>query len=197
MLNRMPSVGPVKQWDFDLDAYKQNLHQNMQDELNYKTEAQHQIAFSEQCLVDGLHIPKVYPKLSSQNILVQEWVEGVRLQATLEWSLLERLHLGRTLMLTLFQSLFSTGLVHGDPHPGNLLFQRTDSQPIVHLLDYGCIMHIQQKRSLALLKLILSLRGECQQSILDAFVALGFDEKNSFASKVNYPNSHTFSLNLF
>ncbi|MDQ6962709.1 MAG: AarF/UbiB family protein [Mariprofundaceae bacterium] len=177
MINLMPSVGPVKKWGFDLDAYKNNLHENMQRELNYDIEMQHQITFASKCQVEGLHIPKVYPLLSGKNILVQERVEGVRLQATTSWSLMERLQLGRTLMSTLFQSLFSTGLVHGDPHPGNLLYQRTKSQPIVHLLDYGCVIKVKQERRLALLKLILSLRGECQQSILDAFVALGFNEK--------------------
>lgn len=183
LLKMMPSVGPVKRWGFDLEAYKKNLHQNMQRELNYQQEMQHQLDFSQRVHVNGLHIPKVYPALSHQTILVQEWVGGVRLQEVGHWPLIERLSIARTLISTLFQSLFSAGLIHGDPHPGNLLYQR-GQQPTVTLLDFGCMIHIEPERRIALLKLILSLRGECEQPLLDAFVALGFD-----AEKLSYIQS--------
>jgi len=42
-------------------------------------------------------------------------------------------------------------------------------------LDFGCMVHIEETRRLALLKLILHSRGECDIVLLDAFVALGFD----------------------
>jgi len=171
----LPAGGPVKTWGFDLDSYKATLKNTLNNELDYLHEMQQQLKFSSTIHVEGLHIPHVFPVLCRKNILVQEWAEGVRLSDTTSWPLHARQYIARTLMQTMFQSLFEFGLVHGDPHPGNLLIQYHDSRPQTTLLDFGCMVSIEKTRRIALLKLILSSRGECETPFLDTFVALGFD----------------------
>ncbi|MDQ6967898.1 MAG: AarF/UbiB family protein [Mariprofundaceae bacterium] len=171
----IPAGGPVKTWNFDLDNYKTTLKNNLNDELDYLHEMKQQLAFASTMHVEGLHIPHVFPVLCRRNILVQEWAEGVRLSEAATWSQPARLYIARTLMQTMFQSLFEFGLVHGDPHPGNMLFQHHDTQPQTTLLDFGCMVHVEQTRRMALLKLILHSRGECDATLFDAFAALGFN----------------------
>jgi len=171
----IPAGGPVKTWSFDLDSYKQTLKDTLHDELDYMHEMQQQLHFSSNIHVEGLIVPQVFPMLCRKNILVQEWMDGVRLSETKNWALPARLYIARTLMQTMFQSVFELGLVHGDPHPGNMLFQQHDAKPQTMLLDFGCMLDIGATRRLALLQLILHARGECECNLLDVFVALGFD----------------------
>lgn len=172
----LPSGGPVKRWGFDLNGYKTTLRENLERELDYLGEAQQQARFAAEVEVDGLHVPHVYLEMCRKGVLVQQWVTGERLSDVKTWPLPQRLKIARTLIQTLFRSLFGAGLVHGDPHPGNLLFARRGQRDaLVHLLDYGCVVEVERARRVALLKLILFARGECSVVPLGAFVALGFD----------------------
>ena len=172
----LPRGGPVKRWDFNLAAYKSTLKANMQQELDYLYEMKMQQQFKHLLDVEGLSVPKVYSKLCGEHVLVQAWVEGERIADVAQaWTQLERLTAAKILMQTMFQSLFQHGLVHGDPHPGNMFFEKKEGQPIVHLLDYGCMVQVPEKPRLALLQLILTCKGEMSIDPLQGFVAMGFD----------------------
>lgn len=171
----LPAGGPIKKWAFDLESYKTTLKDTLSDELDYLHEMKQQLKFSSTMHVEGLHVPHVFPVLCRHNILVQEWAEGVRLSEAATWPLPARTYIAQTLMQTMFQSLFEFGLVHGDPHPGNMLFKYHDSKPQTTLLDFGCMVTIEKIRRTALLKVILHSRNESDVVLLDAFSALGFD----------------------
>jgi len=171
----MPKAGPVKRWDFDLKSYQETLSNTLLDELNYRYEMQQQQYFSQAIHVPGLLVPRVYPVFCTEHVLVQQWADGKRLAEAAGWPGTVRLKLAETVMQTLWQSLFELGLVHGDPHPGNLLFQYDLEQPQLVLLDYGCMVNIPLYRRMALLHLIQGLRGKTTLNSFDAFVGLGFD----------------------
>lgn len=178
LLGLMPGVGPINRWGFDLDGYKKTLHDNMQRELDYRSEARRQDHFGRVVHVPGLKVPKVYMELCSERVLVQERAEGVMIDKASNWPEQDRLAIGRTLMLTLFKSVFVAGEVHGDPHPGNIFYSYDGSgKPLVTLLDYGCTMSITEARRLALLKLIVGCRERNPTKPLECFAALGFDSK--------------------
>lgn len=172
----MPAAGPVKTWGFDMQAYKQTLNQNIHEELDYLHEMKQQMLFSGSVHVQGLHVPSTYPLLCRKNILVQSWAEGVRLSEVAKWALPPRLFVARTLMQTMFQSLFQAGLVHGDPHPGNMLFSDDIKEPQTTLLDFGCMIHVDEMPRLALLNMILVARGDRHINLLSLFASMGFDE---------------------
>ena len=84
-----------------------------------------------------LRFPKYYPKLSNENVLVSEFIEGISLEEgienkSLEWSTL----------LELFRIhgayLFGIGTFHGDLHPGNCII---DKQGRFVFIDNGAICH--------------------------------------------------------
>ena len=174
----MPGIGPVKRWGFDLGAYKQTLKSNMARELDYRSEAERQQRYGERVQISGLRVPRVYMALCSKRVLVQSWESGVSLEQAAKWPRKDRLLIGRTLLMTLFKSLFVAGEVHGDPHRGNYLYQHEHhGQPQVALLDYGCTVAVAASRRLALLKLILACKEGTPISSLGCFAALGFDAK--------------------
>jgi len=171
----LPKAGPVKRWDFDLDSYQATLTDTLRDELNYRYEMEQQQYFHRSMQIPGLLVPCVYPVFCTGQVLVQQWVDGKRLAEAAGWSLEVRRKLAETLMLTLWKSLFELGLVHGDPHPGNLMCRNDPQQPVIVLLDYGCMINIPVHRRMALLHLIQGLRGKTALNSFDAFVGLGFD----------------------
>jgi predicted unusual protein kinase regulating ubiquinone biosynthesis (AarF/ABC1/UbiB family) len=178
LVGLMPGVGPVNRWGFDLDAYKNTLHDNMVRELDYRSEAQRQAYFRQAVQVPGLRIPEVYSELCTERVLVQSRAEGVLIDKASHWSGTDRVAIGQTLMMMLFKSLFVAGEVHGDPHPGNVFYSRDDNgRPLVTLLDYGCTIDVAEQRRMALLKLIAGCRERHSVKPLDCFVALGFDSK--------------------
>lgn len=84
-----------------------------------------------------LRFPKYYPKLSNENVLVSEFIEGISLEEgieskSLEWSTL----------LELFRIhgayLFGIGTFHGDLHPGNCII---DEEGRFVFIDNGAICH--------------------------------------------------------
>jgi predicted unusual protein kinase regulating ubiquinone biosynthesis (AarF/ABC1/UbiB family) len=174
----MPSVGPVKRWGVDIEAYKRTLRDNLARELDYRSEAQRQQAYAGAVVVPGLHVPIVHPALCTEKLLVQEWADGVRLDAALQWPRKDKLHIARTLLLALFRSLFVAGEVHADPHIGNYLFRKTDAgDPEVVLMDFGCTVSVPVERRLALLGLIAAFREGRDIDALGAFSAVGFDQE--------------------
>lgn len=181
----LPDAGPVKRWRFNSADYKNTLHRQLLRETDYRIEMQTQQRFKERLKVPGLHIPAIYSDLCTDAVLVQSWESGCRFSEACTWSKKSRLEIGRTLLMTLWQSLFVHGEVHGDPHPGNYLFridQQGNAQTV--LLDFGCTVLIDRQRRLALLKLLDSCHAGREIDALRCFVAMGFD-----AEKLAYLNT--------
>ena len=84
-----------------------------------------------------LRFPRIYPKLSNQNVMVSEWLSGPTFD-----ELLTQDELRYESLLDLFQIhgffLFCTGTFHGDLHPGNVILQNND----IFLLDTGAISQV-------------------------------------------------------
>lgn len=179
----LPGMGPVKKWGFDLESYKRELRDNMQQELDYTSEAARQDAFQKGVSVAGLTIPKVYSELCSPRLLVQSWETGVNINKIADWPSEDRQSVARVLIKTLFTSLFSHGEIHGDPHIGNSFYRRGITGPEVVLLDFGCTVSINKQARMALLKLIIALRENTDISPLQCFAAMGFS-----AEKLNHIN---------
>ncbi|MDH5356768.1 MAG: AarF/UbiB family protein, partial [Gammaproteobacteria bacterium] len=174
----IPGLGPVKKWGIDLNAYRRELADNMDRELDYLSESQRQHRMRQSISVDGLVIPSIYSEYCSQRVLVQGWETGELLDQILDWPPVDRMLVGRTLLLTLFKSLFEVGEVHGDPHMGNTFYRYGESgKPEVVLLDFGCTIQVSPLARQALLKMIIETREKSAsaEQVLQSFVALGFD----------------------
>lgn len=172
----IPGLGPVRTWGFDLDAYKRVLHDDLQTELDYNAERLRQEGYRARMNVGGLVVPRTYPALSSNAVLVQSWEDGLFLDDIRHWPREDRMHVGLILMCTLFQSLFVHGEIHGDPHIGNYRYRRGASgTPEVVLLDYGCTIPIEPTARLAFLKLILGTIENDETAPIPCFQAMGFD----------------------
>jgi hypothetical protein len=174
----VPGVGPIRRFGMNLDAYRRLLSENMARELDFRSEAERQSRLRSALAVPGLVVPEVLLELCRDRVMVSAWVDGERLEAARTWPQRERVQLARTLLATLFASLFRVGEVHADPNPGNYLFARPSepgAAPTVTLLDFGCTLGVDEPRRLALLQLLLACREASSLDPLAAFAAMGFE----------------------
>ena len=176
LVDWMPSAGPFKRWGFDTADYKNTLRRQLLREIDYSIEAHTQHRFKQNINVSGLHIPDIYHELCYESVLTQSWESGCRFNEVCSWSKKDRLEIGRTLLMTLFQSLFVQGEIHGDPHPGNYLFRHDpQGKPVTVLLDYGCTVLISKPRRLALLKLLDAYHQGTVIDAMQCFSMMGFN----------------------
>jgi len=115
------------------------LRDRMEEELDYRAEADKQRAFA--AAFDGdaeFVVPKVVG--SAPKVIISEWVDGVGLSTIIaNGSPAQRNAMGRLLALFHFSSPARAGLLHSDPHPGNYLLQ-PDGRMVV--IDFGAVARL-------------------------------------------------------
>lgn len=120
-----------------LDTLLHEITVQLRTELDYRHEAAQQAWFAQHTGHAGLRMAQPVPALSSTTVLTQTWLPGQHLEAWLQTrpSAAWRDRAGQTLFDWFFQCAFEHGHIHGDLHPGNLLF---DDGGDVGVLDFGC-----------------------------------------------------------
>jgi predicted unusual protein kinase regulating ubiquinone biosynthesis (AarF/ABC1/UbiB family) len=115
------------------------VRDRMLEELDYRTEADHQRRFAEVFADDpSVRVPGVLA--SSPKVLISEWLDGPPLATLLNSPTsdpavqAERDRIATIMVELLFSSPARAGLLHADPHPGNFLLL-DDGR--VGVIDYG------------------------------------------------------------
>jgi aarF domain-containing kinase len=124
---------------------------SMRAELSFLQEARNAERMRAMAAGDArFHVPAVYGALSTDRVLVQEWVEGETLAAALRaGGALERAPAGEKRRLAaavtdfFAQQLFVDGFVHCDPHPGNIMVaRRPDGALGLSFIDWGMVRRL-------------------------------------------------------
>ncbi len=103
-------------------------------------------------------IPKLYQTLCCKTVITLEELVGVKLKEVLENpASIDRKQLAKHILDASFHQLFTDGLFHGDPHPGNLLVLEGNR---LGLLDFGLVGRLSKgmQESIILLVLAISLK---------------------------------------
>ncbi|GDY33207.1 ABC1 kinase family protein [Gandjariella thermophila] len=115
------------------------LRERMVEELDYRTEADHERAFAK--AFDGddkVLVPHVVA--SAPKVMVTEWVTGLPLATIMREGEVEQRNLaGERLAEFHFSSPARAGLLHADPHPGNFML-REDGRLCV--IDFGAVARL-------------------------------------------------------
>ena len=178
ILGLLPALGPAKKWGLDLQGYKKVLVDALQGELDYLREADDQICYRSQLPEDSqVVVPEVLRDLCRENVLVQRWEGGFSLEEIKRfWDPARLRDTGKILLRHFFERCFCGGVVHADPHDGNIRFRvGKNKQPEVVLYDFGCLTKVPKEQSLALARLILEARRFGSADPLALLAKLGFD----------------------
>lgn len=168
---------------FDLADYRQEIVRDLQEELDYRSEANNQQAYRKAASkLEWLVVPELYQHLSTDKVLVTAWQDGDTIDKVVsDWPAHAKEELARRILRHFLVMLFDHGLVHGDPHPGNYRFRldtlsgpsRSEPEPNIILYDYGSVLRVAFADRLAILRLITdSVRRSSDPTRW--LVALGF-----------------------
>ncbi|CAN1798517.1 Uncharacterized protein sll0005 [Linum perenne] len=155
----------------DLPLYADEFGKGLVDELDYSIEADNASKFMEaHSSFTFMRIPRVYRDLSRKRVLTMEWVVGEspndllsvstsnandngseRERAEANKHLLDLVSKGVEACLV---QLLETGLLHADPHPGNL---RYISSGQIGFLDFGLLCQMERKHQYAMLASIVHI----------------------------------------
>ncbi len=154
--------------EIDFVALAEEFAKALGEELDFRKEAsntdllRHNMSKSRWFDPQRLVVPQIYWELTSQKLLVMEWLDGKPLLDATITEPGDR-HATTTLLFrAFFQQLFLDGLFHADPHPGNIFYlnNRPDTDSSVHrvaLLDCGMVGRIDPKTQQVLTEMLLAI----------------------------------------
>jgi predicted unusual protein kinase regulating ubiquinone biosynthesis (AarF/ABC1/UbiB family) len=164
-------------WSKALDTaeVQEEIALRLEEELDYLHEAQNVVLYQRIFAVTngayGVHIPEVFPNLTTKRLLTLSWMEGQSLLTKTEASLEDRNILARRLFMAWYYPFYHYGVIHGDPHPGNYTV-RADGE--LNLLDFGCVRIFPPSFIHGVINLYRALQHNDQDLAVHAYEAWGF-----------------------
>lgn len=143
------------------------------DELDYEKEGENARSFLESIsktpLSGVVFAPAVLSACSSKRVLTTEWVDGDRLDSSTMGDIAPLCSVAMNAYLTM---MLETGILHADPHPGNLLVERNTNR--LAILDWGLVTELDPGLRLAYIEHIAHLVAKDYEKVPGDLVKLGF-----------------------
>jgi ubiquinone biosynthesis protein len=143
----------------DLEGMIDQFSDSVLAELDLLGEAYNALQLSENMAgLEGVHIPTIYPQLSTSRVLTMEFIQGVKISdvAAIEAAGLEREVVARNALRAVIKQLLIDGFFHADPHPGNVLVNTQTGQ--ITFLDCGMIGQLDLTQRVNLIQLIFAVQ---------------------------------------
>lgn len=157
-------------------------------ELNFSTEIQNIERFRNDFSDSkDVYIPKVYGKLSTEKLIVMEYIDGIKVSEKNKlkaygYNLKEITERGVNLILN---QIFSNGFFHADPHPGNIFVLKDN---VICFLDFGMMGTLIPKHKDLLSRIIIGIANKDSRKIVNALIFL--------ADKSNLNNINELELQI-
>ena len=117
-------------------------------------------------------VPAFFPELSTGRLLVMEYIEGIKItdREALERAGISPHDVAQVLNYLYADQMLHLGILHADPHPGNLLVQ---PGPRLVLLDHGLTIPLAPSLVKSLNKLVQALTRGDLAGVSEALVEAG------------------------
>jgi ubiquinone biosynthesis protein len=136
--------------------------------------------------------PVVRRELSTARVLTTEWIDGVKVsdRARLAQLGVDRAQLARKVVQAYCQQIFTDGVYHADPHPGNLLVRKAATGEVpatgpapppftVVFIDFGAVAEISPKMRRGIVDLIQAGIARDTQRVVRAMKDMGFISRDA------------------
>ena len=163
-----------------LDELYREIREIVLEELDYRAEAENsaRIAANFEGRTD-IAFPRVVAELSTARILVTHFEGGVKITDKVGTKKLglDRGQLARQVVEMYCQQIFTDGVYHADPHPGNLLVRPAadgNGPPTIVFLDFGAVAEIPANVRGGIVELIQGALLRDTHRIVGAMKQMGF-----------------------
>jgi predicted unusual protein kinase regulating ubiquinone biosynthesis (AarF/ABC1/UbiB family) len=161
----------------DTSEIIEEIGARVREELDYRREAKH-VALYRDMLADHddlIHVPQVWPKVSTGRLLTLGWLEGTPMLDHKEAPLAIRNRIATAMFTAWWYPFIRIGVIHGDPHLGNYsVFSEKGKPAGINLLDYGCIRVFPSKFVGGVVDLYNGLRNDDDDLVVHAYETWGF-----------------------
>lgn len=143
----------------DLVGMIEQFSTSVLSELDLMSEAYNAMRLAENMAdLEGIHIARMYPELSSSRVLTMEYIQGIKISeiAAIEAAGLERETVARNALRAVIKQLLIDGFFHADPHPGNVLVNLENGQ--ITFLDTGMVGELDLLERVSLIQLITAMQ---------------------------------------
>jgi predicted unusual protein kinase regulating ubiquinone biosynthesis (AarF/ABC1/UbiB family) len=180
-LNTLRRIFKIVEWFIPyqgLEELYREIRAIVIQELDYRAEADNaaRIAANFEGRTD-VGFPRVVTELSTSRVLTTHFESGVKItdRAGVKQLGLDRGQLARQVVEIYCQQIFSDGIYHADPHPGNLIVRPTESgPPVIVFLDFGAIAEIPGNVRAGIVELIQGALTRDTRRIVGAMKQMGF-----------------------
>ena len=166
-----------------LDQYESHLNA----ELDFSAELRHMVEFRKEAsqFPCKIRVPRPYRELSTRSVLVMENVPAVKAtdRAMLERRGVDCEWLARALADIFLYQIVNLGLVHCDPHPGNVGVCLEDPSTIV-LYDFGNVIRLSKAFRARLDDLVFSIYQQDVEEFVDLMIELGILKVDDMDDKI-------------
>jgi len=166
------------------------------EEVDFQLEAKNALQASKALRRNSVDVvcPEPLQDLCSQRVLTMVFIEGWKITDLDRMPYgADREGLARNLVHAFALLVFEEGLIHGDPHPGNVFVQQVpggknakEVRPV--LLDWGIVKRLTVEERLAAAKWIISVLSQDRQLHISSLLDLGFE----FDADPDLPEFATF-----
>ena len=143
----------------DLVGMLEEFSRSVLRELDYAGEAYNAFRLSDNLAdLPGVHIPIIYPELSTKRILTMEFIHGVKISDTdsLDRVGIDRELLAKNMLRALIKQLLIDGFFHADPHPGNILVNLDTGEAT--FIDTGMVGELEITNRMNLIQLVFAIQ---------------------------------------
>jgi predicted unusual protein kinase regulating ubiquinone biosynthesis (AarF/ABC1/UbiB family) len=128
----------------DAKAAAEELKERVLEELDYEYEAQNQRTFARGYRGHPfIHVPDVITRLSTERVLVTEWVDGMDFEGVKQLPQEERDRFAEIVFRFCFGSIYHLQHFNADAHPGNYLLMDDGK---VAFLDFGMTKQLDDEQ---------------------------------------------------
>jgi predicted unusual protein kinase regulating ubiquinone biosynthesis (AarF/ABC1/UbiB family) len=126
----------------DAGAAAKELSERVLEELDYEYEAQNQRSFARGYRDHPfIYVPDVITRLSTERVLVTEWVDGLDFEQVKQLPQEERDRFAEIVFRFCFGSIYHLQHFNADAHPGNYILMKDGK---VAFIDFGMTKHLDQ-----------------------------------------------------
>ncbi len=123
--------------------------------------------------------PRVVRELSTKRVLTTHYEEGIKVTDVrrLEAMGIDRGDLARLVVQSYCQQIFTDGVYHADPHPGNILVRQCGKSAnglCIVFLDFGAVAEVSPNMRQGIVDLIQGALARDTQRIVHAMRQMGF-----------------------
>lgn len=162
-----------------LDAYYHQIKELLKQELDFSLEADNIERISSNFVDDARVIfPTPIRELSTKRVLTTTFVEGRKVAdvAGLDAMGIDKKDLAARLVRAYCQMIFVDGLYHADPHPGNILVDKSGN---LVLLDFGAVAELSPQMREGIPEFLEGVIRRDTERLIRALRKMGFLSRTS------------------